>query len=128
MHRVEMVEHGRGYKDAASTTQGLEGLITIDGDGVDVDLNGLPDAKINPDLIHIDALGGIYLEQSYVVEVVSSASLLTTLVTFEDANQSITIDFAPSDSPPLTVGILGKTTNQIRNAIITIIEDQWSDQ
>ncbi|MEC7800457.1 MAG: Ig-like domain-containing protein [Verrucomicrobiota bacterium] len=127
VHRVEMVEHGRGYKDAASTTQGLEGLITIDGDGVDVDLNGLPDAKVNPDLIHIDALGGIYLEQSYVVEVVSSASLLTTLVTFEDANQSITIDFAPSDSPPLTVGILGKTTNQIRNAIITIIEDQWSD-
>ena len=79
---VEMVEHGRGYKDAASTTQGLEGLITIDGDGVDVDLNGLPDAKINPDLIHIDALGGIYLEQSYVVEVVSSASLLTTAYNF----------------------------------------------
>ena len=127
VYRVEMVDHGKGYEEAASSTQGLEGLITIDGDGIDVDQNGAPDAKINPALIHIDSYGGIYLEQSFDVEILSSASLLTSVISFQDANQSITIDFAPSDSPPLTVGILGKSLNQIRNDIIEIIEAQWSN-
>ena len=113
-----MTDHGRGYKEAASTTLGLEGLISFDGDGLDIDLNGVPDAKINPDLIHIDSDGGIYLEQTYEIEVSSTASLLTTVITFEDANQTIAIDFAPTDSLPFTVGIIGRTTSEIRDEII----------
>ena len=59
VHRIEMIEHGKNYQDAASSTLGLQSLISIDGDGVDSDNDGKPDAKINPDRIKIDSNGGI---------------------------------------------------------------------
>ena len=63
MHRIEMTAHGMNYQTVASSVLGLHSLIAIDGDGVDSDNDGKPDAKINPDRIKIDSRGGIYLNK-----------------------------------------------------------------
>ena len=60
IHRIEMVEHGMNYGTVASSVLGLESLISIDGDGVDSDNDGKPDAKVNPQRIKLDSRGGIY--------------------------------------------------------------------
>ena len=52
----------------ASSALGLHSLIAIDGDGVDSDNDGKPDAKVNPDRIKIDSKGGIYIEQRLIFQ------------------------------------------------------------
>ena len=71
VHRIEMTAHGMNYQTVASSVLGLHSLIAIDGDGVDSDNDGKPDAKINPDRIKIDSRGGIYLEQIFDFSVTS---------------------------------------------------------
>jgi hypothetical protein len=46
-----MIDHGLNYHQSAATTLGLDSLLAIDGDGVDSDGDGKPDAKINPNRI-----------------------------------------------------------------------------
>ena len=86
-----------GYKGVENTNTGLQTLIQIQGDGVDTDSNGMPDAKIDPSTIHIDSLGG-GIEQEYEMELLSAISLVGTTLTVADDNKTITIDFAATNN------------------------------
>ena len=128
VHRIEMLENGTGYQMAASTEKGLESILTIEGNGIDSDSDGLADAKVNPARVHIDSKGGFYLEQRFDVEILSTTSLTATTLTISDANQSIQIAFADTaTSSGLTIGITGKSLTQIRDDLIGAINTQWSD-
>jgi hypothetical protein len=127
IHRIEMIEHGMNYQTVASSVLGLESLISIDGDGVDSDNDGKPDAKVNPQRIKLDSRGGIYLEQKFDISVTSTSSLLATTLGIEDANKSIFINFATTDSLPFTIGINNRSLSEIRDEIIDVIMDQWNN-
>ena len=74
VHRIEMLENGAGYHSAASTEKGLESLLTIEGNGIDSDSDGTRRCK-KTRKVHIDSKGGIYSEQRFDVEILSSTSL-----------------------------------------------------
>lgn len=132
VYRVEMLEHGMGYKGVENTNTGLQTLIQIQGDGVDTDSNGMPDAKIDPSTIHIDSLGGVYLEQEYEMELLSAISLVGTTLTVADDNRTITIDFAAtnnnSGTTTVSIGPIGNFSPlaDIRDDIIDIILREWN--
>ena len=52
--------------------------------------------------------------------------MLATTLGIEDANKSIFINFAGSDSLPFVIGINNQTLTQIRDKIIDVISDQWN--
>ncbi|MEC7542523.1 MAG: Ig-like domain-containing protein, partial [Verrucomicrobiota bacterium] len=126
VHRVEMITPGSGYQQLSNTSFGAQALFSIDGDGVDVDSNGVADAKINPSRVHLDTQGGVYLEQKFDVEIVSTTSLATTVLTIGDANRTITVDFATNAALPFTIGLSGNDLSGIRDDLIGIIQTQWS--
>ena len=129
---MEMLEHGMGYKGVENTNTGLQTLIQIQGDGLDSDSDGMPDAKIDPSTIHIDSLGGIYLEQQYEMELLSAVSLLGTKLTVADDNKTITIDFAATNNSTgtttVSIGPLGDflPLADIRDNIVDIILREWN--
>ena len=88
-----MLQHGMGYKNVVDSTNGLDSIIQIQGDGIDTDGNGMPDAKIDPNAIRINAEGGVYLVQKFYFEILSTTSLPGTTLVLEDANKSVTIQF-----------------------------------
>ena len=127
VHRVEMLEHGSGYQNVASTNSGKQGLITIDGDGSDQNGNGKPTAKINSERVKINPQGGgIYIEQIVDVELLSKNSLLNSSITFSDYQKTVTFSFAQANTSATTIGIFGKTLGEITSEIIDAIENQWS--
>ena len=46
VYRVEMLEHGMGYKNVENSNNGLDSLIQIQ-ETVDTDGDGKPDAKVD---------------------------------------------------------------------------------
>ena len=133
VHRVEMIEHGTGYQELGSTVQGLESIIAIDGDGIDLDLDGTPDSKMDPSKINLDFLGGVYIEQVFDLEVLTVPQQGATL-SLTDANKTITILFTTvADSTnPLNIatesGTGTKSTTTIRDDIVDMIELHWPDR
>ena len=83
-----MLQHGMGYKNVVDSTNGLDSIIQIQGDGIDTDENGMPDAKIDPSAIRISADGGVYLVQKFYFEILSTTSLPGTTLVLEDASDS----------------------------------------
>ena len=53
--------------------------------------------------------------------------LLATTLGIEDANKSIFINFATTDSLPFTIGINNRSLSEIRDEIIDVIMDQWDN-
>ena len=133
VHRVEMIENGTGYQELGSTIQGLESIITIDGDGIDLDLDGIPDSRIDPSKINLDFLGGVYIEQVYDLQVLNVPQQGSTL-TLSDANKSITILFTTVADPTNSLNISTesgtgtKSTTTIRDDIVDMIELHWPDR
>ncbi len=130
VHRIEMTDEGIGYSQQLSSAI-QEPSIIVDGDGVDLDLDGKTDAKINPDLIWFGPNGELYLEQRFVVTVENPASLLSTNLTVSDYKKSVSLSFATVDSPPFIIGIrnnngISRTPTEIRREIITSIAKQWA--
>ena len=127
VHRVEMVTNGSGYQEVAGTSRGLNSLISIEGDGIDTDQDGYPDAKIDSSKIHIGENGGVFLEQVFDIEILSTTSLESTILSIGDATKMIAINFA-SNAPTAssTIGIAGKDLASIRDDLITIINQQWN--
>ena len=128
VHRVEMVNNGAGYQEAVATARGLDSLISIQGDGVDIDQDGYPDAKIDQTKIHIGSRGEVFLEQSFGIEILSTASLANTTLTIADTNRTIEVDFAINATTALTtVGYTaGDSLTDIRDRITNIIRTQWA--
>lgn len=127
VHKVEMLEHGAGYSEESLSSLGAGSFFSIEGDGIDINADGFADAKLNPSRIKYDRSdGGIYLEQKFNLEIISKTNLPTTVLTIEDANKSISVDFANQASQPFTIGILDNDLTGIRRDLIEIIQTQWS--
>ena len=121
-----MIDHGFGYDSDANNSN----LIRIEGDGADLDGDGSPDAKIDPSSFHVNSTtGAVYLIQTFELELLSSASLLSTELYIEDANNSVTIDFSVNTTGVSTV-IIGSPVDDldvIRNRIIDKINANWNN-
>ncbi len=136
IQRVEMTENGSGYHQIARSSLGKSGLITLDGDGVDENFDGIPDAKINSNRIFVDenGTGGIFLEQVVELELLSRIGLLNTELTFTDYLQNpLKIDFALSPQPnsslstiSITSGTTNKTLYAIAEEITILLLKHWS--
>ena len=131
--RVEMLQHGMGYKDVVDSTNGLDSIIQIQGDGIDTDGNGMPDAKIDPNAIRINADGGVYLVQKFYFEILSTTSLPGTTLVLEDANDSVTIQFSFNDAgagaTTVQIGTPGNLLplSDIRTRVADVINAHWNN-
>lgn len=126
IHGIEMIDHGFGYDSDANNSN----LIRIEGDGADLDGDGSPDAKIDPSSFHVNSTtGAVYLIQTFELELLSTASLLSTELYIEDANNSVTIDFSVNTTGVSTV-IIGSPVDDldvIRDRIIDKINANWNN-
>ena len=113
-------------------------IIVIDGDGLDadgVDANGdgvldgdgQVDARLNPDLIHFGENGEIYLEQKFDINVTSTNALLSTNLLVQGYDRNVTLDFGNIDNLPFTIGVTGRTEEEVRDRIILLIRSLWSN-
>jgi hypothetical protein len=95
---------------------------------VDANLDGFPDAKVDPDKVHIDPqTGGIYLEQVYSVRLLSTDSLIGATLSISDANKSLLLNFTRTYDATIPNSIPVNTNlTEIRNEIITKIRDTWN--
>ena len=124
IHRIEMIENGLGYQ-LPQNGNSISSIISVDGDGTDLDSNGKPDAKLNADRVHLGTNGEVYLEQRFDIEFLSTTSLANTTLTFSDYTKSINITFGNSASQ-LQVNTTNKNASTIRDEVIAMIQTQWS--
>jgi hypothetical protein len=132
IYKVEMQEFGYGYRIGSDENASFDDIIQFEGDGADLNEDGFPDGRLNPD--RVKNLGGsLFLEQRFDVEVVSDfTDLLNTTLRVSDKNNSLEpllIDFSDGTNTgdstnTVTVQInTTMTRNQIRDEIIqTLVE------
>ncbi|MFL2927325.1 MAG: TolB family protein [Opitutales bacterium] len=123
IHKIEMIENGNGYQ-LPQDDQNISSIISLDGDGVDLDSDGKPDAKVNGNRIKLGPNGEVFLEQRFDIEILSTGSLDNTTLTFSDYNKSIDITFGNSASV-LQVNTTGKDASTIRDEVLVMILTQW---
>ena len=120
-----MTEFGYGYKIGDDENASFAEIIQFEGDGADLNEDGFPDGRINPDRVK-NIGGSLFLEQQFDVEVLSlNEDLLNTTLSVSDKNNSlepITIKFSVNaGSTATTINITGKDRINIRDEIISII-------
>ena len=130
IHRIEMIDSGIGYPSKLNTF--LEPPeILVDGDGADLDLDGKPDARLNPDRLFTTSDGRVFLEQQIDISINNRLGLIGSTLSIGDANQTIIFSFA---STPLGANVLGvdfdilgntQTDSGLRNDLIEAIKNFW---
>ena len=130
IHRIEMIDSGIGY--ASKLNSFLEPPeILVDGDGADLDTDGKPDARLNPDRLFTASDGRVYLEQQIDITINNLPGLNGTSLSIADANQTVVFSFAPTPQPPFVLGVTSnlagnaQTTSGLRNDLITAIMNFW---
>ncbi len=126
IYKVEMLDNGYGYRIGEGTDLFAD-LINFEGDGADLNEDGFPDGRLNPQRIQ-NINGGLFLEQRFGIEILlNSSALLNTTLTFFDKNNSITpitIKFVETSSDALSIGVSGKSRIEIRNSLIDLLLNQ----
>ena len=127
INRIEMVDSGIGYSKDILGLIGKPSFL-IDGDGKDnlIDNDSNPDAKINPDRIHVGIHGEIYLEQHFKIEVLNPNALLGSTLLLSDKDREIVIQFGEFSSPPFIVSV-DQTASKIIEDIREKIDQQWTE-
>ena len=136
IYKVEMKEFGYGYRIGSDENASFEDIIQFEGDGADLNEDGFPDGRLNPD--RIKNLGGsLYLEQQFDVEVLSlGPDLLNTTLLVSDKNNSLEplfIDFSDGTndsgtSNSITVQIdATMDRSQVRDEIISTLVEHMVD-
>ena len=127
IHKVEMKEYGYGYKIGETTNDRFGEIFDFEGDGADLNEDGFPDGKINPDMVRL-LDGSLYLQQSFTVEVITRVPQLlsaTILEIYDWENPldpvRITFNSSSNQTNGSEVGVNGLTQNEIRDSIITAI-------
>ena len=135
IQRIEIIDPGIGYPSKLNPF--LEKTdILVDGDGVDLDGNGKPDARLNPDRLFIGTDGQVFIEQQLDIAIKNRLSLIGTTLTISDVSQSMVIEFAtaPFSNIGRTVTVLGVDTNisglqqtdtGLRNDLVRAITNFW---
>ncbi|MDA0723377.1 MAG: Ig-like domain-containing protein, partial [Verrucomicrobia bacterium] len=123
--RLEMDDNGLGYTKEQILMQGA-GII-IDGDGADLDNDGKPDAKVNPDRIHLGDNGEVFLEQQIRLVVQSTVGLHGATLTVTDhlKTEKLTFDAFSAIVVGNEIGISGQSVVGIRDAIADALEGLW---
>ena len=127
IYRIEMSNHGYGYKIGQINSSDFSDLFDFEGDGADLDDNGFPDGRVHPEFVRTDSDGRVYIEQRFNVEVVSNNSdLLNTRLTIAGKDNYINplvIEFSNnSGQGPNVIDINNKSTSDIRDEIINLID------
>tara|TARA_Y100001933_G_scaffold36927_4_gene32106 strand:- start:17958 stop:23846 length:5889 start_codon:yes stop_codon:yes gene_type:complete len=134
IQRIEMVDSGTGYP--SSLNQSLEPAeIIIDGDGDDLDGDGRPDARLNPDRLFTGSNGEVYLEQQIDIAINNRTSLVGSTLIIGDLNRTLTLGFASTPSGPFVLGAdfidpagtIAQTDTGLRDTIISTIRSFWSN-
>ena len=131
IYKVEMSEFGYGYRIGEDANASFADIIQFEGDGADLNEDGFPDGKIDPDKVK-NMNGSLYIEQKFTIEILSSGfDLLNTKLSFYDKNNSqepIEFGFIEGGSNNLAtnINILGMTEeSEIRDALISKIASQF---
>ena len=137
IYKVEMNDYGLGYEIGDSQASSFADLIQFEGDGADLNGDGFPDGRVNPDRVH-NVGGSLFLEQRFQVEILSGTSglvgsdILNTTLTISDNNNSLEpliIEFeegagSTASTIPVTLGVTTKSS--LRNAVVDLIDDYMS--
>ena len=121
-----MVDNGIGYPTNLHNEM-EKPTILIDGDGVDANLDGYTDARVNPDLLHFGTNGEIYLEQHFELNVTNITGLLSTTISISDYQNSLTLSFVDQSPNASQIRITSKTEEDILTDIQDSIRNQWGD-
>ena len=123
--RLEMDDEGLGYTKEQVLNQGA-GII-IDGDGADLDNDGKPDAKVNPDRIHLGPNGEVFLEQRIRLVVQSTVGLHGATLTVSDhlKTETLTFDAFSANVVGNSIGISGLSVVGVRDAVAQALEGLW---
>lgn len=105
IHRVEITNPGRGYPSKGDSLQQRTEIL-IDGDGADRDGDGKPDARFNPDRLHIGLNGEVYIEQKIKISLKNRSALIGGSLTISDPfNDPFTLSFDRSPRQPFVIGV-----------------------
>ena len=133
IHRIEVIDPGTGYPPQLNQLLQSPEII-IDGDGADLDGDGKPDARFNPDRLYSGVNGEIYIEQQIDLGIKQRASLLGSTLTISDVNKTLTLNFASAPNAAFTLGVdfrdlaslvPNQTDSGLRDDIITAINNFW---
>ena len=98
IYKVEMTEYGYGYKIGDDENASFADIIQFEGDGADLNEDGFPDGRLNPDRVK-NIGGSLFLEQRFDIEVLTlGENLLNTTLSVTDNNNSL---------EPLLIKVLG---------------------
>lgn len=133
IHRIEVIDPGTGYPPKLNQLIQPPEII-IDGDGADLDGDGKPDARFNPDRLYSGANGEIYIEQQIDLGIKQRASLVGSTLSISDVNKTLTLNFASTPNGAFTLGVdfrdlaslvPNQTDSGLRDDIITAINNFW---
>ena len=79
IHRIEVLDTGIGPSQLNASLE--KPSIIIDGDGADLDGNGVSDARLNPDRLFVGSDGQIFIEQQIDFDIKNRLSLIGTNLT-----------------------------------------------
>ena len=128
-----MVDYGLGYEIGDSESSTFADLIQFEGDGADLNGDGFPDGRLNPDRVH-NIGGSLFLEQRFQVEILSGSSgtigsdILNTTLTVSDKNNSLDpliIEFengAGSTATTISVTPGVTTISELRDDLVDLID------
>ena len=124
IYKVEMTEYGYGYKIGETEDLRFDDIFSFEGDGADLNEDGFPDGRINPDRVYMED-GSIYLEQKFSINVLERVPELldaTILEVYDRDNPispiRITFDSQISGVQGNVVGINGLNQSEIRDKLI----------
>ena len=119
-----------GYYNQEENSLLFGEIISLEGDGVDANQDGLPDAKINPEKIHIDPqTGGIFIEQTFSIRLLTTESLVGATLTISDANKTLDLRFTRNFDAniPDSIAINNHPNiSSVRDEILTRISNTWN--
>ena len=134
IYKVEMSSYGLGYKIGEDENASFSDLVQFEGDGADLNGDGFPDGRLNPDRVH-NFGGSLYLEQKFQVEILSGSSglvgadILNTTLTISDKNNTLEpliVEFeegaGSSGRPTISITLGSTTKSDIRNGLIQLID------
>ena len=134
IYKVEMNSYGLGYKIGEDENASFSDLVQFEGDGADLNGDGFPDGRLNPDRVH-NFGGSLYLEQKFQVEILSGSSglvgadILNTTLTISDKNNTLEpliVEFeegaGSSGRPTISITLGSTTKSDIRNGLIQLID------